>query len=61
MEGNLMNKRELKPGMVAIPKTLAIEIHENLVSSRKIREEYNLSGIEYTEILYKQLRKWMER
>ena len=56
-----MNKRELKPGMVAIPKTLAIEIHETLVSSRKIREEYNLSGIEYTEILYKQLRKWMER
>lgn len=53
--------RRCKVGMVEIPKTLAREIHDALVSSRKIREEYNLSGIEYTEILYKQLRKWMER
>ena len=56
-----MSKRELKSGMIIIPKTLAREIHSALVSSREIREAYNLSDIEYTEILYKQLRKWMER
>lgn len=55
------NKQVPKPGMVQIPKTLAREIHDALVSSRKVRETYGCTGIEWMEELYTELEKWRKR
>lgn len=55
------NKQVPKPGMIQIPKSLAEDIHNALVSSRKVRETYGCTGIEWMEELYTELEKWRKR
>ena len=39
----------------------AEDIHNALVSSRKVRETYGCTGIEWMEELYTELEKWRKR